>query len=218
MQSGWARARLDPKSKETVELIHKQKVRLSNSLTEHEIARDEIATLYYMLMIPSIVLSAFLSVINVVMAGFDSQLVSSISAVLNAVNGILLATSGLMKYQSKMEAHANAVRSCTALLSECHELDVSFDCLRRGKQAELDEVQNILDEFLVSLPARITNIADRHKEIEQLCPPSNRWARQARKRLMDFRNEEIDWIQNLTDHANSDMRAAEFGRSRRSPR
>merc|ERR1719436_873230 len=108
---------------------------------------------------------------------------------MNALNAILLGLSGLLKYQSKMEAHANAAAQCVALKKECDELDTTFRMLTEGVHTEATNTQ--LTEYMRNLASKVAQINTRHAEVEQMCPVKLEYAIRARNRIQNLRRSEL---------------------------
>merc|ERR1712048_1236300 len=89
-----------------LEIIDQSRKRICLRFLEHCAAANRFTWRYYSLMVPSIVISAFLSVITWILPEEDTSgecdsgatLVQRVSAILNAVNTIILGLAALMKF------------------------------------------------------------------------------------------------------------------------
>jgi len=138
---------------------------------EHQIARDNFKFLYYLVLVPSIAICAFLAVLGVCFPNTDErsqQDFKLIGGFLNAFNTVLLAMGGLLKYQSRCEVHSAATSQCIALRTEVEELESTLQTLAFGVQTQDSQIE--LDYFLRKFNRRLETIYGKYQEIGEMAP------------------------------------------------
>jgi hypothetical protein len=162
---------------------------------------------YYMLMIPSIVISSFLAVLGFLMPTStpeENERYKTTAACLNAFNTIILGVLALLKYQSKAESHIQAASSCMSLKCECDDIEIALKTLVTGIQN--DDMAKEKEFFMRTFINKLAHIGSKLEEITDMNPLSQTFVMRGRQLVIKLKRQEMK-----LEQARREYREAVYG-------